>query len=114
MTIEQAMDECCALYEAYRRLGFTPDEIHFAYGKQGVAMMVAAQGKQYGHRVTAEAHWSPAMVFALWQERAERWNRSTQAEAAAVWMRSLARAHGPQIVMELLLQGFSINKSALE
>jgi hypothetical protein len=125
------MDGCLAVYEAMRRLGFTPGEIFFdlrIVGTPGVAglgdaspcvgMTLRAQGKEFktncGPRINP-AFLSDDELLATWDHHAAKWNTGmTDTRRMEIWCTKMP----PQLLLSLVLSlkrmGFIFPNPAFE
>lgn len=83
----EVINVCLAAFEAFRRLGFKPEEIFFTYFTDRIAMVLRAQGKEFIADCGAR---SPVLtdqdIIQIWNERTSKWNAGmTQTERMQIW-----------------------------
>lgn len=114
MTIPPLFSEALALFEAYRRLGFSSDEIFVVHARNGdVFVGVRSQGKEADTRV-GKTDLSREKFRAHWEFWAEWLQRAPEVELQRMWEASLAKRAGRTIVEGLLAYGFKLRSAESE
>jgi len=102
--------EALAVHEAFRRLGFTPDEIFIRPAPPRVYMLVRRSGMEFA--VDAGENTVPMHEFgAAWTQAAEWWNAHPP-EGEAVWNSSRVRANVVGLITALVDSGFALRGAA--
>jgi hypothetical protein len=118
--LEQALTEGLYCCQSLRTLGFSADDIYMvgvplSDGTLGVRILLRAQGKEFIMDVGA-VHGSFEKVQERWQEMVERNNHASDAESDEFLRRYRASetfAMSSELVIKLVLKGFSINPDNL-
>ncbi len=74
--MHRVYEQQLALYEAFRRLGFLPEEIYFSYNKGTPFVLVRAEGKEYAVKVEAPVPDTEQQYIDDWQAAVVTWNSS--------------------------------------
>lgn len=108
--IPSVYQQALALFEAFRRFGFSAEDIYVASDSAGVlAVLLKTQGQQFvapvGHVDLNdwEASWT-AVVEAL------RSGALSDADLEEIWQESLVRKHGPELLLALYKKGIRVPK----
>lgn len=108
-----AIKEGLAYHEAFRRLGFPPDDIYFAtYASNHVQIQLKSDGKTF--RVDLgmfPARFSQEEIGQMWAKAVELWNTADSAEAMSIWNFSHAKNQAVGLLMRMQEKGFRISKS---
>lgn len=114
---EQCLAECFAIFDLFRRLGFTPEQIFFLPDVRGpslrvtVGMELLVEGERFS--VALDTCDDPVEAAAAWPAFAEGLKDRTQAELQALWDRATFAPHyAVAIVAGLKLKGIRIPRLA--
>lgn len=109
-TLKQAL----GFFEAFRRMGFTPDEIYAAYGSLGqkgrVQIILKAQDRIFSCDAGL-VDYREDEFKKRWEEASHLWNNATQEETKIVWDASYARKNATQLIMAMSGRGFVIKNN---
>lgn len=115
MTLEQIMDEALCYQEAFRRLGFTADEVFIGIDGPNtgtVKAIIRADDKDFAATC---GYWEgDEKIFAeKWKAKIEWWNSPETPDAArtALWEKSAVAANATNLVVYLLAQGFELRNT---
>lgn len=103
---------CLGAYEAYRKIGYRPEEIYFSTFADGVGMVLRHAGLQH----VCAWPWPdmPADVVARWEEAGNLWNGgSTEQEKQDLWDEWLRRNDTVAFVMSLADAGLPLTSEAV-
>lgn len=111
MELEQVLNEALATFEAYRRLGFTSDEIFFTLDSVNIFMVLQTQGKEFtitcGPRGVLDAN----QITAEWNKKAEAWNGTmTAPEREQIWISSFVASHCGSLIDGLMRKGIRLSR----
>ncbi|MFI5296670.1 MAG: hypothetical protein ACHREM_01115 [Polyangiales bacterium] len=100
--------EMLCVFESFRRLGFTSDQIFAAHDGTRVSIVLQyAGGLQFVVRV-GETQLSEAAFKASWEAAAVAWNLGSEAVLDRLWSQSDAREQLVPLVSALRLKGVPI------
>lgn len=106
----QAVKEALGYFEAFRRLGYPPEDIYFAVsGPAGHAHSVLrSQGLQFicNTGILPAKYWTQEASAALWKEAAEMWNTVQNSERMSIWNFSHAKQNATGMLVALHEKGF--------
>ena len=107
-----AFKEALAAFEAFRRLGFSSDNISFVVkpeeAKSFIYMRLYEQDKDfiYGCGILP---YKPEVIQAMWQAVGSLWNKHmTLQQRKAIYDKSLVRKQGVQLLIRLQEKGFKV------
>lgn len=107
------LEGCLGYFEAYRRLGFAPEEIFFCLYPAGVAMGLRAQGKSIDLLVGKLEGNDAIGITLAWNTLAAQWNSSmTKEERERIYWASWPANNAGQFVTILVHAGFTVKASA--
>ena len=114
--VHPALRELLAVFEAWRKLGFTSDQIYALpeaiAPDAGLvpALVLRAQGRQF--IITAPAPFPKAEFVDAWIKAAEAWNKGTDEERDVVWRGSVVYKHAVPLVTAMIAKGFNLVDAA--
>lgn len=98
-----------AAHEAFRRLGFKPEEIFVALNV-GRMMVSLRRGDRVFNLMAGPYPGDYAEFMDEWDAAVEGWNGSmTDVERQRIWSTSEVRARSAEIVIALALKGFTVD-----
>jgi hypothetical protein len=106
--------ECLGAYEAFRRLGYLPEEIFFGIASDGVFMQLRHAGLKF----TAAFEWpgmpDAAEVDRLWRAGAIAWNGgATEAERQELWEGCRVRNNSADFVLAMADRGMPVTSESV-
>ncbi len=105
-TLEQALNEALAVHEAFRRLGFPPEDIFVGADIEKLFVELRSQGKTL--LVTCgEGIYDQADIERLWEAKATAWNTTmTFEEREAIYRPSSVLKQAIKLLFALRIKGF--------
>ena len=105
--IQPHLREMLALFEAFRRLRFTPSEIYAAFDDGSPPMMVIIRdGKSFAVPVEAPPEACTRASIKSWLDAAQWWNEeATHEDRAAIFEPSKVAAHSVPFILQLMQAG---------
>lgn len=112
----QVINVCLAAYEAFRRLGFKPEEIFFTYFTDRIAMVLRTQGKEFIANCGARSDvLTDQDILNIWNERADKWNGGmSQLERMQIWNGGMPVEALISMTLAIKNLGISIPNEAIE
>lgn len=119
-TKNDPLDEALAFFEAFRRLGFTPDEIFMGFWPTSEDATICnvytvVQRGELKFTVNLGPADRPAKTLeAEWTAKTRWWNEhASSAERSAIYGKGYPQAHGFDLIMALQRAGFPVGMGAM-
>ena len=108
-----SIQEALCLQEAFRRLGFTSEDLYALHQNGSVFVVLQAQGKQFGSRLDHDPQVpTENALVAIWPMAVQMWNQSTEEEISTVWGPFRDSFDATGLLRALIGKGFVINNPA--
>lgn len=105
-----SFQEALAGFTAFRRLGFTADQIFAGWNFGRVLVELQAQGRTFTLDFPCPDV-AEADFIEKWRLAAELWNGSTLAEQEKIFQKSYVRKHSIEFAAAMVHKGFVVSKS---
>lgn len=108
MSVDEVLNEALGFFEAFRRIGFSADDLFLGSDSWQVFLAVQAQGRQF-IAICGPYEGPEAELLTRWREKATWWNQTASSEEReALWNRSFARNNAFDLVTGLIRKGFDL------
>lgn len=105
-TLADVLENCIGFFEAYRRLGFLPDEIFFVTDAVFIGMQIHRGGQVFGVAAGPRKDFDGGEIETQWLALCNRWNSSmTPAEREVLWQKSWACNNAGRFVSMMVHHG---------
>lgn len=113
MGFKLVLEQALAVFEAFRRLGFTSDEIFFTLDSVHVFMTLRTQGREFVITCGPYGPLTPREATDQWNEMAREWNGPmTETERQRIWGQSFIFNQGGDLIRGLVRKGIQIPKQS--
>jgi hypothetical protein len=102
--------QCLGFFEAFRRLGYKPDNIYFSMSGTGnalgISMVLVEEGRQFVCAV-GRLEGTREEIEKGWEEASTWWNTTTEADREKNWLNSFVHNNSFSFMAALLAKGFT-------
>lgn len=123
LDLSTSMRECLALFEMWRTVGYSSDEIFISIseplkdpepvrGLTQVMMVLKWKSKEFSYNI-AMVKEDKKEVAEAYRRAAEMWNNGTQRERSEILNSSNARRQAVMLLTKMAEKGFPVSKSAM-
>lgn len=108
--LDAVLDEALGWFEAYRRIGFTPDEIRFGWTDQEIWMVAQAQGCEFrGICGARPENVGEEEILRAWAKKGDWWNRfASKAAQSEIYFKSFPARNAFTLLLKLKEKGFQL------
>lgn len=107
--LPQVFREALAYHEAFRRIGFAPDQICVRFHEGAMAVVLKADGKTFTCAAPGPLlDMDRPMFLREWARAVDTWTAATEAECALVWNESFVCNNSAAFTLALISQGIQI------